>query len=249
MSALRPADYLRWLTDLTAEFESLLRTTDLDTPVPTCGDWSLGELGAHLGDVHRWAATIVRTSQVCREKFTPHPEALLADWYLGGAAQLLAELRSADPAAPCWHFGAGERVAAFWFRRQVQETLMHSYDAQVAAGLSSTMEPLLAADGIDEVLTVMLPKVVRWHAPPVLRAPLRLHAHDTGHGWLLRPAAGGEPPTTERDADSGEATVVTASAEDLLLMLWKRRSVADVTPEISGDAEVAEAFLAAPVTP
>lgn len=245
---LEPGGYLRWLTDLTADFESMLRTTDLDVPVPNCGDWSFGDLGAHLGEVHRWAATIVRTGEVCRETFTPDPEALLPDWYLGGSAQLLAVLRSADPAAPCWTYGT-EKVAAFWFRRQVQETSIHLHDAQTAARWSSTIDPFLAADGVDEVLTVLLPKIRRWHEPPVLRAPLLLRSGDTGHSWLLHPSAEGESPVAERGGSAEGATTLTASAEDLVLLLWKRRSTVDVTLEVSGDRALAEAFLGAPLTP
>lgn len=244
-----PSGYLRLLTDLTGEFESLLRAADQDAPVPSCGDWSLADLGEHLGDVHRWAATVVRTGEVCREQFAPEPDTLLPDWYLAGAAQLLAVLRSADPGAPCWHFASGEKVAAFWFRRQVLETLVHLYDAETAAGLPSTMDPSAAADGVDEVLTVLLPGIRRWHEPPELATPLLLRSGDAGHSWLLRPSAEGEPPVAERGGAADSATTVTASAEDLLLLLWKRRSTADAGPEIRGDGGMAEAFLTAPLTP
>lgn len=247
--ASQPRGYLRLLTDLTGEFESLLRAADPAAPVRSCGDWSLADLGEHLGEVHRWAAAVVRTGELCRERFAPEPDTLLPDWYLAGAAQLLAVLRSADPDAPCWHFAAGEKVAAFWFRRQVLETLVHLHDAQTAARWPPTMDPSAAADGVDEVLTALLPRIRRWHEPPELPAPLLLRAGDTGHSWLLRPGRDGEAPHAERGGPARGATTVTATAEELLLLLWKRRSTVDSGLAVEGDPGVAETFLAAPLTP
>ena len=37
--------------------------TDLDRQVPTCPEWQLRDLLAHIGRVHRWAATYVATGR------------------------------------------------------------------------------------------------------------------------------------------------------------------------------------------
>lgn len=241
---LAPHDYLPYLAQEMTEFEDLLRTGDLDAPVVACGDWRLRELGVHLGDVHRWATRIVVTGEVCREEFAPDPGVALHEWYAESAAALLAALRAADPVAPCWHFAAGQRVTAFWFRRQAQETTVHRVDAQRAVGAEDQLDPLVAADGVDEVLTAMLPKVRRWHEPPPLSAPLLLHATDTGHSWLIEPDD--LPRARLVDAGSAAATVQT-SAANLLLALWKRQALRQAW--ITGDATVATSFLSAPLTP
>lgn len=243
-----PERYLSKLAELAGEFEQVLREVELSLPVPTCGEWTLRDLGAHLGATHRWAAEVVRTGEPVRELQEPADEPI-ADWYAASAAELLNVLGAAKPEATCWGFGP-EKVAGFWFRRQVQETLMHLWDARSAAALMSTMEPPWAADGVDEVLTTMLPKVGRWVTPPKLAAPLVLRAADDGSGWLLHPAErDGEPPVAQRGAAPDGVTTVTASAQDLLLLLWKRRSTADVRPTIVGEPGVAADFLEARMTP
>ena len=44
-----------------ATIAELIGETALDTPVPTCPDWTLRELVIHVGRTHRWAAEIVGT--------------------------------------------------------------------------------------------------------------------------------------------------------------------------------------------
>jgi uncharacterized protein (TIGR03083 family) len=247
---LAPADYLPHLIRQLAEFEHLLRTADLDAPVESCGDWRLRELGAHLGDIHRWAATIVTTGEPSPQEFDSEPGDALADRYAARAAELLKALRDADPSARCWHFAGTEKVKAFWFRRQTQEVAVHLVDAARAVGAEAVIDPLIAADGVDEVVTAMLPRVRRWHAPPPLPEPLLLRATDTGHAWLLRPASDGEIPTGHQVAgEVFSGATAEASAQDLLLLLWKRRTIAETAPRITGDGHVAHGFLTAPLTP
>jgi uncharacterized protein (TIGR03083 family) len=249
---LDPLQYLPYLERAMADFERVLTTADLDAPVVACGDWRLRELGAHLGNVHRWTGAIVATGERCREEFAPEPGADLAEWYAAGAASLLATLREADPASRCWHFAGADKVKAFWFRRQTHEVAVHLFDARRAAGIEQDIDPLIAADGVDEVLAAMLPRVRRWHETPPLPEPLLLQASDTGHAWLLRPADGdGESPAVQptNGTDGAPAVTAEASAEDLLLLMWKRRALDETDLRITGGETVAKAFLTAPLTP
>src|SRR5206468_675829 len=140
-----------------------------------------------------------------------------ASWYSESARLLLDALHSADPDAPCWHFGGTEKTKSFWYRRQVHETAVHLADAHSAAGTAVTLDPAAAADGVDEVLGVLMPRVTRWHPVPRLPGPVTLRATDTGDVWTVHP---GEPPALGPAADG--AATVEAPARDLLLRLWKR---------------------------
>jgi hypothetical protein len=63
-------------------------------------------------------------------------------------------LRRADS---CRSQGASAGAASFWIRRMAHETVIHRIDAELAlAEPSAAIAPALAADGIDEVLTVIL---------------------------------------------------------------------------------------------
>ncbi|MFE3170710.1 maleylpyruvate isomerase family mycothiol-dependent enzyme [Amycolatopsis sp. NPDC059090] len=236
---LPPREYLPHLRSLTGAFAAEA-SGDLGNPVPYCGDWTKRDLVTHLGNVHRWAAGIVRTGELSDQDFDVSPSGDLAPWYAESAAELLDALEAADPADSCWVFGAAEKAKGFWFRRQVHETAVHLVDLFGARGRAAQLDPLIAADGVLEVLGTMLPRVARWKHKVPLAAPIALHATDTGHSWTVVP---GEPP----ELGEGEAVAtVAAPARDLLLLLWNRT---DAQPEIAGDEGVAKEFLAARMTP
>ncbi|SEF32984.1 TIGR03083 family protein [Amycolatopsis pretoriensis] len=228
-------EYLPVLRELTGAFTERLRDADLAARVPDCGAWTLADLGTHLGNVHRWAATIVATGESQRQDFAQGPGADLASWYRESADLLLDALEAATPEDRCWHFGGTEKTKAFWFRRQVHETAVHLADS----GSAHVLDPAVAADGVDEVLSVLMPRVTRWHPVPELPGPVSLHATDTGDVWTVHP---GEPPALG-PAAAGTATV-EAPARDLLLRLWKRTG-----PDPRVDGAAAAALLRSPLTP
>ncbi|ADJ48439.1 hypothetical protein AMES_6614 [Amycolatopsis mediterranei S699] len=230
-----PRGYLPVLQELTGAFAEALRTADPAAAVSDCAGWTVADLATHLGNVHRWAATIARTGAVQPQNHTAEAGGDLVAWYAESARLLIGELEAADPEAPCWHFGGAEKTKAFWYRRQVHETAVHLADA----GSGHALDPAVAADGVDEVLGVMLPRVTRWHAVPQLPGPVTLRATDTGDVWTVHP---GEPPAL--GPVDGDAATVEAPARDLLLRLWKRTG-----PDPRATGEAAEALLAAPLTP
>ena len=75
------------------------------------------------------------------------------------AAALVAELSSVSPDTPVWTFSSSNRTASFWQRRRAQETAVHRYDAETAAGTPTPIDADLAVDGIDEFFTVFLPRL------------------------------------------------------------------------------------------
>lgn len=235
--------YLAALREKVVTFERLLRSADPGTPVATCGNWSLYDLGAHLGQVYRFAAAVVQTGELCREQFAPGDGEQIADWFAAGAAPLLAALDGADPAAPCWAFGFENAVAALWFRRLAMDTAVHLVDAQLATGTEVHVDPLIAADGVDEIFAIMVPRV--WHGKQLkpLPAPVALRTTDTGHGWLIRPT---DVPQAQPVDSEPAAAAVEATAAELLLTLWKRQSASPAW--ISGDIAAANALLTAPLT-
>ncbi|QRP48318.1 maleylpyruvate isomerase family mycothiol-dependent enzyme [Amycolatopsis sp. FDAARGOS 1241] len=233
-------DYLPHLRALTTSFTDVARSADAGVAVPDCAGWTWPDLVTHLGNVHRWSATVVRTGEPQKQEFSTPADGDLAGWYAESAAVLLAALEDADPGDRCWHFCGTAKTKAFWFRRQVHETAVHLVDAHRCAGSTPALDPLVSADGVDEVLGAMLPRITRWHEPPPLAAPLTLRATDTGHTWTLVPGA--LPALGEAEP----AAVVEATAQELLTLLWKR---GQVTPHVTGDEDLAHAFLKAPLTP
>ncbi|OXM47593.1 maleylpyruvate isomerase family mycothiol-dependent enzyme [Amycolatopsis alba] len=247
---MTPDEHLAHLRDLTTRFAQVARTGDHAAPVPCCGDWSLRDLVVHLGNVHRWATEIARTGEPAPQDFAVEPGADLAAWYAECADGLVEALRGASPEDSSWNFTSAPKIKAFWFRRQVHETAVHLLDAHRAAGTEYTFDPAVAADGVDEVLIGMLPKVKRWHTPPAVTVPVLLKTSDTGHAWLITPPGEDDVPGS-RQAEPAETAgaVVEGPAEGLDLLLWQRVGLAESGLKITGDVAAAETFLAGPFTP
>jgi uncharacterized protein (TIGR03083 family) len=197
----------------------------LEVPVPWIPAWTARELIEHLGTVHRWATRIVRAGHADfppRETSTlPHVEAL-HDWYATGLAELVATLRTTPPDAPAWHMSpTAPKVAASWCRRQAHELVVHRMDLESAAGVPhAPVDRELAADGVDELLSVILP---RWaHTGPLNSADVTVGvtATDTGTSWSVAVRQGVVSIERER-ADDADAWL-SGPAASLLLHLWGR---------------------------
>ncbi len=232
MSPLDDAGRLEHLRAEVAAFRECL-DGDLGAPVAACPGWDVASLAVHLGRVHRWAAAALRSDD--EPAFAPRPGAEpLAGWYAEGSAALLGELAAREPAQPCWTLWP-PAVVGFWVRRQALETLVHRWDAQTALGRPAGIDPDLAADGVAEVVDVLLPRQVGLGRQPALAVALELR--DGERSWVV---------------GDGERAVLTAPAADLLLLLWKRCTLSDVLSAggvLTGPRAAAETALSAALTP
>ena len=206
----------------------------LGAQVPSCPNWRVGDLVAHVGRMHQWVTEIVSTRAAARVDATalpppPGPGQLLV-WFATGVERLAFTLAEAGPDARVWNWAGAEPTAAFWFRRMAHETAMHRWDAQSAHGRATPIDPLLASDGIDELLEVFLPLA----APGAdLGGSLHLHASDTAGEWLVCP--GEQGPKVQRSHAAADA-VARGPACTLLLCLWRR--VAPAALDTDGDAAI-----------
>jgi uncharacterized protein (TIGR03083 family) len=222
-----------------ASFAEILATHDLSAPVPDCPGWTLTDLGGHLGSVHGWARDAVETGAPHDEPSPPADPVLLAGWYAEQAAALLDTLVTTPAGTECWTFGPRPRTVDFWVRRQPHETSVHLRDARRAIGLDVAIEPRLAADGVDEVVTMFFPRQVRLQRIPPLVGGVRLVATDGDEGpWVLA----GDGLT----ANPTYAATLTGTAEALLLWLWHRDGG---TVQVDGDSTAVAAARAATLTP
>lgn len=234
-----------------AALAGLLNSNGPDLHIPTCPDWTLRQLATHVGRAHRWAAEIVRTRAAEPVPFREVPDgALPADpaqrepWLRAGA-RLLTESVQAAGAEPVWSF-VGTVPPRFWARRMSHETLMHLADAQIAAGQPIAMDPVVAADAIDEWLAILSgpnpgQPDERARALPA-DAVLHVHATDAeGNGeWLIRNTAGGI--VVEAGHGKGDAAL-TGPAQSLLLVLMRRLPPADPSVTLHGDPAILTAWL------
>jgi uncharacterized protein (TIGR03083 family) len=226
----------------TLTFATTIGGVDPTAPVPTCPPWLIRDLVEHCGHIHRWAAAIVgklsarRLNSKAAQWPVPANPADYAAWLTEGGRELVDVMRSADPDAPCWVWGADPYVR-FWSRRMLHETTVHRCDAQLALGLPAVVEPAVAVDGIDEFLD-NLPHAANF-APgvPNLRGDghrLRLSCPDREVIWTV--TLGKDGFTWSHDRGEGPVdAAVNADATDLYLLVWGRTGLDDPRVGISGD--------------
>lgn len=207
------------------------------TPVPTCPGWDLAKLLRHTGRVHRHVTGLVRLrisgppdhdTVAINQPGSEADQSAWTAWFCDGAAQLIAELRAAQPTDAMWSWGVDQRVS-FWARRMAHETVIHAVDGHLATNTGFRIEPAVAIDGLDEYLENLA--YLRAFATPetsfVGSGTVHLHATDPdladGLGeWMIEFDAAGY--RFEHGHGKGDVAV-RAPAETLELLALGRRTL------------------------
>jgi uncharacterized protein (TIGR03083 family) len=230
--------------------ESLARDSDAladaaaaagpDTTVPTCPGWTVEDLLRHCASGDRWARVIVETGSREHAPRDLPPDAPsgagLVPYFRDGARALVDTLAATDPGASVWTFSPADRTARFWYRRRAQETAVHRVDAQWAAGTMAPVDSEPAVDGIDEFLTVFLPRIAG-AITALDAATVHLHCTDTEGEWLI--VRDGDDLVVTREHAKGDVAA-RGTASDLMLFLWGR--VGADRLQVFGDAAALERF-------
>jgi uncharacterized protein (TIGR03083 family) len=214
---------------------------DFDARVPACPEWNVGQLVAHLGEVHRsWAANAeVGGSKPASDEArgSVEPSGDLLDWSANSTQILLDALRRAGPDKPCWTwwgFSASPQTVGAVARHQVQEAAVHAWDAQNATGRAEPIPADIAIDSIDEFLVVTLGAMREYVPWPHQPTRFRLETPD-GSAWTVELSRDGV--TVGNNAGEVEATA-SGSASDLILALYGRIPLDRLT--VNGDRGVLE---------
>lgn len=261
---LAPDVYLTHLREESARFRAVLTDCDPAAGVPSCPGWSAADLLWHLATVQRWWAEVLTARPERPEEVEP-PRPAAYDDLLGAfdewSARLVEVLDGADPGEEEWCW-SDDHTVGFILRRQVHEALIHRVDAELAAGRPSELDPVLATDGVDEVLGVMYGACPPWGAWEPGDGLMRVDTTDTGEQFWVRfgtfsgtsPDSGTtytdeedfhvvEPPEDDVEPDA----VVDGPAVALDLWLWSRGDEAEVS--MVGDAATLARFRAIAGTP
>jgi uncharacterized protein (TIGR03083 family) len=246
-----PDLFLARLGEATEEFASSVSRLDPSAAVTTCPGWTVTSLVEHVVEIHRWVCAILTDGSAHRTEAASAPvadAAGLSSWYRDEAAAMQGLMASTDPTARCWNFAGVDETAAFWPRRQTHEVTVHTFDALSSADEEFGIDVAIAADGIDELLTVFGVRMPARGLPADLGAPIVIEPSDTDVAWTVSPAANiGEPVVVAAGRASSAVATIGGRASDILLVLWKRLPVDRVS--IGGDRAVAAAFLGSPLSP
>jgi uncharacterized protein (TIGR03083 family) len=215
-------------------------------PVPSCPGWRVVDVVGHLASKLRWTDILVRAR--ANEPVTyeePRMSTTAMAPALSQAVTGLIETFSEVPLDEQVWSPTGDNTAGMWLRHAALEAALHRWDVEaafVADGLRVAPPALpsaeLACSGIDEILALAV------HAVPGGGETLHLHATDTGPDggtdadadpegeWFV--TFGRSRLLVERRHAKGDVAV-RATAADLLLLLWGRRSWTTDGYEVFGD--------------
>jgi uncharacterized protein (TIGR03083 family) len=231
------------LEGLRAALVAFVRYADragLSAPVPTTPDWTVRQLIAHQGMVHRWATAILRGESADPDaleragRSAPDP----VEWLRDGVIDLATAITAApDDLEALVFLHDAPPAKRFWARRQCHETTMHAVDALSASlgrfpkGADTWITNEIALDGIDELLTGF---VTRSKSRLRSDEPLTIGVCPTGsdRAWVVSVSA--EPAVTAavRSDDprcTGADVRLEGDPVPLYLTLWNRSD--EVTAE------------------
>jgi uncharacterized protein (TIGR03083 family) len=237
-------DHLEPLRTECDRFAAAIADADPVAQVPSCPDWDVRELVAHLGRVQRfWASTIRLGEDVEPERpdESARPGDDLVRWFREGADELLAAVERTPADRPAWTWWQSPRTAEAIARHQVQEAAVHRWDAEVASGRpGGPLDPEAAADALDEFVHITVVEHHRWTpwtgpAGVVALAPTDVAATR----WVT---LGPDGPVPSQQAPAAEeGATLSGTASDLVLLLYRRIPLERVT--VTGDATLATAFV------
>jgi uncharacterized protein (TIGR03083 family) len=252
-------DLLRLIDERSAACRAAVASApSLDVRVPTCPEWTLFDLVRHLGEGHRsWAATVAAGPAASAKSAPEGPaapregKALLA-WLAASAQQLLDALREAGRDRGCWTWwGPSEspQTCGAVARHQLQEVMVHTYDAQVSAGAPQPLPDEAALDGVGEFLSTCC----AWTAPwPHGAADIDFHATE-GRSWRLSMSADGgrttrlptprATPAASADQGTGAAFAsARGTAAELVLVFYDRIPIDSL--QLDGDRRLLDLLRA-----
>lgn len=244
-------------------FAESVSTADSHAVVPTCPGWTVRDLAEHVGQTQYWVAQILADRIADPAQLPTEYAELPADpqqwsgWLSEAASRAAAACSEATMAAEVFNAAGDERTGGqFWLLSLLNETVVHGYDAAVAAGTHGdyAIDADVAAELISNHLAMLTSPT--WAAQ---RSDSAAALRGTGETLLWQ--ATDEPATTtsrewliERRPDGAtwqhrhdEADLrVHGPARALLLLLTRRLPLAAAGAEqvgIDGKAELAQHWI------
>ncbi|MFC0678555.1 maleylpyruvate isomerase N-terminal domain-containing protein [Lysobacter korlensis] len=234
-------DPLAEVERVTGAFAAELDGADPAAPLQAVR-WTVQQVAAHLGAVHRWAALNARTGHRNPRVNVPELDVTPAEWYAEARSELLGTLHELDPDARCYTLSRTDKTVRFWHRRQLHESLIHLWDLRSRnpdAEPPGEVSEEVWIDTVDELFDVFLPRSSAADRLD-LGGTLRIVATGCGREWVFA-----------RDWSPGEARAATAtvaaSPASLALFVWNRLDLDAVDTE--GDPDVVARFRRAHIRP
>jgi uncharacterized protein (TIGR03083 family) len=237
-------------------------TTDSDSVVPTCPGWTVRDLVAHVGQTQHWVSQILE-DRITDPTLLPTEYAELPaepqewpGWLAEAAARAAAACSDAAMEEPVFNAAGDERTGGqFWLLSLLNETVVHGYDAAVAAGTHRDypIDAEVAAELVSNHLAMLTSPTwaaLRPDSAVALRGDgetLLWQADDPGLAtsseWLVERRPDGA--TWQHRHDEADVRV-HGPARALLLVLTRRLPLSDAGAErvgVDGEADLARHWV------
>jgi uncharacterized protein (TIGR03083 family) len=234
-----------------------------DAAVPTTPGWTITDLVEHVGQTQHWVAEIIERRITDPTRLPTETAVLPTDpreWpaWLSESAQRLASACADDALdAPVFNAAADERSGTrFWLSSQLNEAVVHGFDAANAAGQPADIDADVAAALITNHLAMLTSptwEVRRSESAHAVRGTGQTlqwlatdtadeTADDTGAWFVERGPDGATWQPGTRPAD----VTVRGPAQSLLLILTRRLRLTDgetTNVRVDGDLDLAQHWL------
>jgi uncharacterized protein (TIGR03083 family) len=243
-------DSLAHLESETRRFVEVAARSPLGAHVPTYPAFTVETLSAHIGNALRVFHTILSSGSYSEDQAFPTPVgAAVIEWVEEGVTPLLTLLSEIDPERlVSFPHGAGDRPARLIAPLLAVEVGIHRWDVESVLGDHAPIPTELAIAEIDKVFENFVPRLASSGVAPI-GGIVELRANDAGVRWILSVQDGqlhaGRPESEAARAD----VVVSASTQDLALIVWKRLRPPRPGVEISGPLDVLRRLLSVDYIP
>lgn len=233
-------DYIATLRSNSAMLLAAARQAGFETPVDYCPGWTVGRLLGHCGKILQRTNLVLQSNSTeipaeVEQAKLPRDESLFSE-FERIYETLCQTMSTCDLDAPGWNFTGSNLTNSFWLRRMSHEIEIHRLDMQDAAAMPITpFDPASAADGIDELLFVLMP-VLASNKGSDVSASFHLHCTDVEGEWLLVVENGVQ--TATRQHAKGDVAI-RGDASSLYQWAWNRRKALGSAIEIIGEPSVA----------
>lgn len=211
-----------------------------DAPVPSCPGWTMRRLVRHIARVHSSVAKATNdpSGTDVRGETAPEDWDALLSWWQEQRRELRT-LFSRDPNTPAWlPFPSHPQRLSSWARRMAHEAAIHRLDAELALTEETTeFDPEFAADGIDELLMMLVYQHHDW-ANDTTDGTVLVHTNDADRVWAVHMSAGHPPRFAQQPPEPD--VMIEGTADAVYRAVWRRPS----TVTITGDRALLE-----PLTP
>jgi len=238
------ADSVAHIRRETGRFVQVAAGSPLEVHVPAYPAFTVETLSGHIGRVLRLFGHILAGESVAADQLPPAPAGpAVIEWVDEGVEPLLKLIGEVNPdKLVSLPHGGGERQARFVAPSVAVEIAVHRWDVESVLGDHVATPRDLAVHEIEAVFANFVPRLASSGVAPI-GGTVQLHAADAEISWIVSVQDGRLIPDRLAASTADADVTVSASAEDLALLVWKRALPPRAGVNVSGNEDVLRRFL------